>query len=107
MFPDEESARKWFENLRWPNGEKHCPRYESKNIKTVPNENPMPYHCGDWRKYFSVRTGTVMRSSKTSLRKWGIAMYLMATMEQPITENTWSVMLPSLREGITSGSLIR
>ena len=26
MFPDEESARKWFENLRWPNEESHCPR---------------------------------------------------------------------------------
>ena len=79
MFPDEESARKWFENLRWPNGERPCPRCGSTKTKTVPNENPMPYHCGDCRKYFSVRTGTVMRSSKTSLRKWVVAMYLMTT----------------------------
>ena len=79
MFPDEESARKWFENLRWPGGERHCPRCGSVKTKTVPNENPMPYHCGDCRKYFSVRTGTVMRSSKTSLRKWVVAMYLMTT----------------------------
>lgn len=79
MFPDEESAREWFENLRWPDGEKHCPHCGSARTKTVPNENPMPYHCVDCRKYFSVRTGTVMRSSKTPLRKWVVAMYLMTT----------------------------
>lgn len=79
MFPDEESAREWFENLRWPDGERRCPHCDSSRTKTVPNENPMPYHCGDCRKYFSVRTGTVMRSSKTSLRKWVVAMYLMTT----------------------------
>ena len=79
MFPDEESARKWFENLRWPEGERHCPRCGSVKTKTVPKENPMPYHCGDCRKYFSVRTRTAMRSSKTSLRKWVVAMYLMTT----------------------------
>ena len=79
MFPDEESARRWFENLRWPDGERHCPRCGSTKTKTVPNENPMPYHCGDCRKYFSVRTGTVMRRSSTPLRKWVVAMYLMTT----------------------------
>ena len=79
MFPDEESARRWFENLRWPNGERHCPHCGSTRTKTVPNEKSMPYHCGGCRKYFSVRTRTVMRSSKTSLRKWVVAMYLMTT----------------------------
>ena len=79
MFPDEKSARKWFENQRWPNGERHCPNCGSMRTKTVPNEKPMPYHCGDCRKYFSVRTRTVMRSSKTPLRKWVVAMYLMTT----------------------------
>jgi len=39
----------------------------------------MPYHCGDCRKYFSVKTGTVMQSSKIGLQKWVIAMYLMST----------------------------
>ena len=79
MFPDEESAKKWFENLRWPNGERHCPRCGSIKTKTVPNENPMPYHCGDCRKYFGVRIGTVMRSSSTPRHKWVVAMYLMTT----------------------------
>ena len=72
MFPDEESARKWFEDQRWPNGKRHCPH--CGGIRTTEAKHKMPYHCKDCRKYFSVRTGTVMRSSKTSLRKW-VAYY--------------------------------
>ena len=79
MFPDDASARKWLEERSWPNGERHCPCCGSLNTKTVPNENPMPYHCGDCRKYFSVKTGTVMQSSRVGLQKWVIAMYLMST----------------------------
>ncbi len=39
----------------------------------------MPYRCGDCRKYFSVRTGTVMERSHIPLHKWVIGLYLMAT----------------------------
>jgi len=78
MFPDNASARQWMETNRWGN-ERHCPSCGSFNTKTVPNENPMPYHCGDCRKYFSVKTGTVMQSSKIGLQKWVIAMYLLST----------------------------
>ncbi len=76
MFPDEEAATKWFENQRWPDG-RHCPHCGS--VRTTEAKHKMPYHCKDCRKYFSVRTGTVMRSSKTPLRKWVVAMYLMTT----------------------------
>ena len=79
MFPDDASARKWLEEMRWPTGERHCPRCGSLKTKTVPSENPMPYHCGDCRKYFSVQTGTVMQSSRVGMQKWVIAMYLMST----------------------------
>ena len=79
MFPDDKSARKWMEELRWPTGERHCPVCGSLNTKVVPKEKPMPYHCGDCRKYFSVKTGTVMQSSKIGLQKWVIAIYLMST----------------------------
>ena len=79
MFPDNASARKWMEDLRWGDNERHCPHCGSLKTKTVPNEKPMPYHCGDCRKYFSVKTGTVMQSSKIGLQKWVIAIYLMST----------------------------
>ncbi|MBA4233947.1 MAG: transposase [Ralstonia sp.] len=79
MFPDEAASRKWLEDIRWPEGQRHCPHCGSAKTATVPNERPMPYHCGDCREYFSVKTGTVMQSSKVALQKWVIAMYLMST----------------------------
>ena len=78
MFPDEASARKWFEGVRWADG-RYCGRCGSKNTRGVPNEKPMPYWCTDCRKYFSIKTGTPMEASNIKLRKWVVAMYLMTT----------------------------
>lgn len=78
MFPDEAAARKWLEDIRWPEGERHCPHCGSLKTSAVKNETPMPYHCGECREYFSVKTGTVMQSSKVPLQKWVIAMYLLS-----------------------------
>lgn len=78
MFPDELSARKWLENIRWED-ERHCPHCGSVRTFAIPKEKPMPYHCRDCKQYFSVRTNTVMQSSRLPLQKWVIAMYLMLT----------------------------
>ena len=77
-FPDEESAVAWFIQQRWPNGV-HCPSCNSKDITDVPNAKPMPWWCGDCRKYFSVRTKTVMHRSKLPMRTWLFAIYIVAT----------------------------
>ncbi len=78
MFPDEEAARTWFESRIWPDG-RHCPRCKGARTREVKNEKPMPYWCTDCRKYFSVRTGTVMEESRLPLRKWVYAIYLHIT----------------------------
>ena len=75
-FPDEDSARKWFEANIWPVG-RHCPRCGS--VETAIAHGDMPYWCGDCRRYFSVRVGTVMERSKVPLRKWAFAIYLEMT----------------------------
>ena len=77
-FPDEASARQWFEGVRWANG-RYCGHCGSTNTREVPREKPMPYWCTDCRKYFSVKVGTPMQSSKLPLRKWVVAMYMMST----------------------------
>ena len=79
MFPDEESARKWFEEVRWPDNRRSCGHCGSIRTKAVKNEKPMPYWCADCRSYFSVRTGTLMQHSRLPLKKWIIGMYLMTT----------------------------
>ena len=79
MFPDEASARKWFEDNRWRNGQRACPHCGDMTTSAVPSEKPMPYWCSNCRSYFSVKVGTVMEGSKLPLRKWVMALYLMTT----------------------------
>ena len=77
MFPDEESARDWFEVRVWPDG-RHCPKCGSVRTHEASHAK-MPYRCSDCRSYFSVKTGTVMGNSKIPLRKWVFAIYLHLT----------------------------
>ena len=73
-FPDEESAKKWLEDIIWLKG-RYCPNCNSKNTHECSHAK-MPYRCRDCRKYFSVRTGTVMSGSPIPLLKWVYAIYL-------------------------------
>ena len=77
-FPDEQAAREWFERVRWRDS-RHCPRCRSDDTYAVKGGRPQPYRCSDCKRYFSVRTRTVMAHSNLPLRKWAIGMYLMST----------------------------
>ena len=114
MFPDESAARKWLEDIRWPDGQRHCPHCGSLRTSSVPNERPMPFHCGECREYFSVKTGTVMQSSKVALQKWVIAMYLMSTSlkgvssmklhrDLGVTQKTAWLLAQKIRQGWIDG----
>lgn len=78
MFPDDETAHDWFVKLRWPDGPV-CPRCDSTNVNTGAKHPTMPYRCRGCRKYFSVKTGTVMESSKLGCQVWAMAIYLLNT----------------------------
>ena len=80
MFPDNETAQKWFEGLRWPDGEVFCPHCGSDNVMTAQHKT-MPYLCRErqCKKRFSVRTKTIMDSSNIPYQKWALAMFLMTT----------------------------
>ena len=74
MFPTEDAAREWFEAIIWPDG-RWCPGCGSVNTHECSHAK-MPYRCRDCRKYFSVKTCTVMAASPLPLRKWVYAVYL-------------------------------
>ena len=78
LFPDNQTAKDWFEGVRWEHG-RFCPLCGSENTTPRKNEKPLPYHCRTCRKDFSVKTGTVMHRSKHGLQKWAVAIYLMNT----------------------------
>lgn len=79
-FSDPETATTWFTERRWPNGV-CCVFCGSTNVKTHIKNKGMPYRCGETvcRKWFSVRTKTVMESSRIPLEKWGMAIFLFST----------------------------
>ncbi len=114
-FPDDAAAEAWFEQRRWPN-RVACPRCGSISVSRVKSRKPMPWHCKDCRKYFSVKYGTVMQSSRLGLQTWLLAVYLMMTnlkgissmklhRDLGVTQKTAWYMAHRLREGMGSDDL--
>ena len=107
MFPDEASAREWFESQVWADG-RTCPRCGSDRTHEASHAKS-PYRCTDCRAYFSVKTGTALEGSKVPLRKWAFAIYLEVTSlkgvssmklhrDIGVTQKTAWFMLHRLRE---------
>lgn len=106
MFPDQESARIYFEARRWPSGAT-CPACgEAERIGTRKGGF---YRCNACLLDFTVRTGTIFERSKVPLHKWLYAMYLLVTARKGIssvqlhaqigvTQKTAWFMLQRLRE---------
>lgn len=94
IYHNEEAAREHLEALRWGNGLfcPHCGGTEkvkatpmkSKPSKTKPDVVDVKgfYHCGDCRKRFTVRTGTVYERSHIALHKWVLATHLLCASKK-------------------------
>ena len=78
MFPDDATAEQWFVETRWPDGIR-CAHCDSDNIKDNAKHPTMPHRCNDCKKQFSVKTNSIMHSSKIGYQKWAIAFYLVTT----------------------------
>ena len=86
LFPNEQAAEAWFEQQRWEDSGLYCPRCGGcDKVNAAINRKPMPYWCGDCRKHFSVRTGTLMERSKIPLHKWAIAIYMVSTSLESVS----------------------
>ncbi len=114
LFPDDETAEKWFEEQRWGK-ERCCPDCGSTNTAVVKSRKPMPYRCRDCRRHFSVRKGTAMQSSKLGYQTWLIGFYMMSTSlkgvssmklhrELGITQKTAWYLEQRIREGFFGDS---
>ncbi|MCS1407040.1 MAG: hypothetical protein M2R45_00196 [Verrucomicrobia subdivision 3 bacterium] len=62
MFSDEKAARQWFKHILWPEGILYCSGCGNDNTHECSHAK-MPYRCRDYRKFFNVKTGTVMVNS--------------------------------------------
>jgi transposase-like protein len=114
MFPDQESARLYFEGRRWPDGAT-CPACgESKRVSARKNGF---YRCNACLTDFTVRTGTILQRSKVPLQKWLYAMHLLVTSREGIsslqlakqigvTQKTAWFMLGRLRQDCGHADLV-
>ena len=78
QFADPVFTENWFIGQRWPNGAE-CPVCNSKDLQHRANRKPQPFRCNGCRYDFSVKTDTVMHSSKLPLKAWGLALYTLVT----------------------------
>ena len=75
-FGSEARCRQLLERLRWPDGAR-CPRCGARSgISRIVARGQ--FECGACRYQFSVRVGTVFRSSHVPLWKWVLAAYAVA-----------------------------
>lgn len=91
-FSTEESAREYFEHLRWPNGPvcAHCGNADQERVyKLTPNPEkrirPGLYRCAKCQQNFTVTVGTVMEDSHIPLNKWLVGFYMMCASKTQVS----------------------
>ncbi len=105
------SVFEFFKSVRWPDGV-ICPRCKSVRTKKVANQKR--HNCNDCRRQFSVRTETVFEKSRSPLRKWLYALYMLQaarkcissvqlSKELGITQKAAWFMLDRIREAMDPG----
>jgi transposase-like protein len=93
QFPDEAACRRFFESMVWTSGRvcPHCGSTQSWAIRSESVRDGL-YQCGGCHLQFTVTTKTPLHSTKLSLWKWLLAMYLMSSSSKGIS----SVVLAKL-----------
>lgn len=105
IYTNENAARKHLEAIRWPDGIS-CPlcggvdkisdvAMKNKPSKAHPEGKEVKgyYHCGDCRRKFTVRTGTIYERSHIPLHKWVLATQLLCSSKKGMSAHQLHRML--------------
>ncbi len=92
-FTNEEAARKYLENVRWPSGTV-CPHCSTVG-KAYETKRAGKYRCAnkECRKDFSVTVGTIFERSHIPLHKWLLASYLLCSGKKGMSSHQLHRML--------------
>src|SRR3954464_11360416 len=100
IFNDEDKARAYFEEIRWPNGVTcpPCGNANSARIYSIAANAAKKIRvglreCQDCHGQFTVRTGGVMESSHVPLTKWALAYRLLASSKKGMSAHQLHRML--------------
>jgi transposase-like protein len=93
IFTDEAKATAHIEADRWPNGA-NCPHCGSLNVHKMAGKTQAGmFLCNYCREKFTVRTGAIFERSHIPLRKWLLAIHLMAASKKGMSALQLSRML--------------
>jgi len=84
MFDTEQKAIDWLEKVRW-GGTPTCAHCGGTEEISKPKSKKFTYWCKACRKNFTVKTGTVMHSSKLDTRHWVVTLYYVLTDRKGIS----------------------
>lgn len=82
VFPTEESCIEYLEKKLWKDG---IPVSPYDPTSKVYKRGDGMYRCKNTGKNFNIRIGTMFEGSKTPLRKWFVAIYLITTHNKGIS----------------------
>lgn len=80
-IPGEQAAIEHFTTIRWKHGA-FCPHCGS--VKVYHFSDRRTHKCGDCRKRFSIKVGTIFEDSKIGLREWMLAVWLITSHKEGI-----------------------
>jgi len=84
-FPDEQSCIDHLREIRWRDGE-FCPYCGSGVVYHFSDRKT--HKCGECKKRFSIKVGTIFHDSKLPLRKWFMAIWMITTHPKGIASTT-------------------
>jgi transposase-like protein len=84
-IPDEQAAVDHFTAIRWRSGA-FCPLCGSTKIYHFSDKRT--HKCGDCRKRFSIKVGTIFQDTKIPLQKWLMAVWLLTSHKKGIASTT-------------------
>ena len=114
-IPDEQAAIDHFTAIRWKDGA-FCPLCGSTRVYHFSDSRT--HKCGDCRKRFSIKVGTIFEDSKIGMRHWMMAVWLITSHKKGIastqlakdigvTQKTAWFMLHRLRHAAQTQSFNR
>ncbi len=86
-FPDELSAVKYFEWVRWGKNPK-CAFCGSDNVGTRNKDGR--FHCKRCQKSFSVTTNTNLHNTRLPLKTWLYAFAIVTGQRKEYRQNNWN-----------------
>ena len=79
--PDGQASIDQFTAIRWKNGA-FCPHCQSAKVYHFSDQRT--HKCGECRKRFSIKVGTIFEDSKIPLRSWMLAVWLITSHKKGI-----------------------